>query len=116
MTRDRRSRAYRRFLVAFLAVWMGVFAVITTVHNHGLPEPTSKRAVLDQSGAKAVQVGTCFACLASRVPVSAPAGPVVVSAPCLTAEAPLPEPPGGSGHDTPRSLSSRAPPLSTRAA
>ena len=110
MTRERGSRACRRFLVALLAVWMVVFAVVTAAHNHGLPEPISKRTALNRPVAEAAQGSTCFACLASRVPVSAPEEPIALPAPCPTAEAPLAQPLDAARHGSIRALSSRAPP------
>ena len=89
MIRDGTSRSVRRLGVALLAAWMAIFAVIAGVHNHGLLGPVSRTASLDQpsTGAGAVQVVTCFACLASHVPVPVPGGPVCFSAPHVAAEA-----------------------------
>ena len=110
MIRDGTSRPCLRWVVVFLAVWMAAFSVIAAVHNHGLPGPISKTASIERPGAPALQVGTCFACLASHVPVPAPGGTVVLSVPLRVAEtvpatSSSPFDPGPS-----RSRSSRAPP------
>lgn len=84
MTRDGTSRSLRRGVVALLAAWMAVFAVIAVVHNHGILGLTARHTTLDQSVAGSVQVASCPACLASHVPVPAPDGPVILSAPVET--------------------------------
>ena len=71
MTRDGTSRSLRRGVVALLAAWMAVFAVIAAVHNHGILGFTARHATLDQSVAGSAQVASCPACLASHVPVPA---------------------------------------------
>jgi len=49
MTRDGNSRTLRRGVVALLAAWMAVFAVLAAVHNHGILGFTARHATLDQS-------------------------------------------------------------------
>jgi len=68
-------------MVALLAAWMAVFAVIAAVHNHGNLGFTARHATLNQSVAGSLQVASCPACLASHVPAPAPDGPVILSAP-----------------------------------
>ena len=84
MTRDGNSRTLRRGVVALLAAWMAVFAVLAAVHNHGILGFTARHATLDQSVAGSLRVASCPACLASHVPVPAPDGPVILSAPVET--------------------------------
>jgi hypothetical protein len=81
MTRDGTSRSFRRGVVALLAAWMAVFAVVAAVHNHGILGFSARHATLDQSVAGSLRVASCPACLASHVPVPAPDGPVILSAP-----------------------------------
>jgi len=81
MTRDGTSRSLRRGVVALLAAWMAIFAVVAAVHTHGILGFSARHATLDQSVAGSLQVASCPACLASHVPVPAPDGPFVLSAP-----------------------------------
>ena len=71
MTRDGTSRSLRRGVVALLAAWMAVFAVIAAVHNHGILGFTARHATLDQSVAGSAQVASCD-----------PAGPRVAQGEC----------------------------------
>ena len=48
MTRDGTSRSIRRGVVALLAAWMAIFAVVAAVHNHGILGFSPKHATLDQ--------------------------------------------------------------------
>jgi len=110
MTRDGTSRRCSRLFVALLAAWMAVFAVVAAVHNHDLTGPFAKRASLEQPGAGELKVGSCYACLASHVPVPAPGGQIVLPAPQQAAEmlsAPLLQSVNARSN---RSWSSRAPP------
>ena len=84
MTRDGTARSVRRGVVALLAAWMAVFSIFAAVHNHGISGFTAGHATLEQSVAGTLQVASCPACLASHVPVPAPDGPVMLSAPVET--------------------------------
>ena len=112
MTRDGTSRTLRRGVVALLAAWMAVFAVLAAVHNHGILGFTARHATLDQSVAGSLRVASCPACLASHVPVPAPDGLVILSAPVETSGI---APVCRLQHVRPASIiirSSRAPPAS----
>jgi hypothetical protein len=82
MIRDGTKRSFRCCFVALLAAWMAVFAVVSVVHNHGLPHPIPGSATLERPSAGAIQpVNFCLACLASHVPAPAPAGQTLLDAP-----------------------------------
>jgi len=111
MIRDGTSRPGLRLMVALLAAWLAAFTVIAAVHNHGLLGPISKTASLDRPSAGTLQVGACFACLASHVPVPVPGGPAVLSAPHVATETVLVTQPHAVRSESSRPRPSRAPPL-----
>ena len=82
MIRDGTKRSFHRCFVALLAAWMAVFAVVSVVHNHGLPVPIARGTTLERPSVGATQPANfCLACLASHVPAPAPAGQTLLAAP-----------------------------------
>ena len=72
MIRVRALRLRQRLLVGLLAVWIAVFAVAASVHNHGQPGPTALRAAPHGSDVGQGRGDTCLACLVSHIPVPVP--------------------------------------------